>query len=133
MKHGCAGNIFLDVTDEHTPYKTIKVRGEKTPWVTDEYIALTYERGHLKNRAENSGDSALWSQFKAKRNHINNLREELKTDYYQNQIAESSSNPSKLWKTLKNMLGKQRGSSKTVNLLNAKWPCPGKISLLSLF
>ena len=46
-------------------------------------MARTYERDHLKNRAENSGDSALWSQFKTKRNHINDLRVELKADYYQ--------------------------------------------------
>ena len=54
------------------------------------------------------------------RNHFNNLKEELKSDYCSSQIAENSSSSSKLWKTLKSMMGKHQGSSEMVSLLKQK-------------
>ena len=34
--------------DRNAPVVTIKARGQKTPWVTDECIGLPYERDMLK-------------------------------------------------------------------------------------
>ena len=107
-------DIFRGVCDVHAPYKTTTVRGEKTPWATDEFIALTQERDHVKKRAEKTKDAALWSEYKTFRNCVNNLRETLKKNYYQTVINDNKNNPKGLWSILKNITGTNKSKEQTI-------------------
>ena len=51
--------IFLRICDKHAPYKNMTVRGETTPWVTDDYISFTQEMDYFKRKAESTGDPDL--------------------------------------------------------------------------
>ena len=42
-------NIFNDVLDKHTPFKTFTVQHPKTPWLTTEIKKLMNERDKQKN------------------------------------------------------------------------------------
>ncbi len=46
------------------PHTKIRVRGEETEWVTDEYIGMTYKRVDLKQKAEKRKDLELWTKYK---------------------------------------------------------------------
>ncbi len=41
-------DLILGVCDKHAQHTKIRVRGEKTEWLTDEYIGMTYESDDLK-------------------------------------------------------------------------------------
>ena len=102
---------FVNCCDRNAPVVKMKARGQKTPWVTDEYIRLSYERDKLKRRAEVSGLRIHWQQFRFCRNHINNYRHALKKDYYVTNIIEHKRNPTQLWKILKGLSGRNAQSS----------------------
>ena len=65
--------IFLRICDKHAPYKNMTVRGETTPWVTNDYISFAQERDYFNRKAESSGDPELWSKYRTVRNFVNNL------------------------------------------------------------
>ncbi len=97
-------DLFLGVCDKHAPHTKIRVRGEKTEWMTDEYIGMTYERDDLKQKVEKGKDPELWTKYKDMRNKVNNYKEQLKKEYYQEKILEHKDNSSKLWKVMKDMM-----------------------------
>ncbi|PIK46418.1 hypothetical protein BSL78_16704 [Apostichopus japonicus] len=70
--------LFNEVSDAHAPLKTVTVKGEHTPWVTDEFISMTWERDHLKKVAEKHGSLDTWARYKKCRNKLNNLASQLK-------------------------------------------------------
>ena len=108
-------SLFLEVCDRHAPYKSMTVRGIRTPWVTDEIITMTQERDHVKRKAEKSQSPVLWHKYRTLRNQVNNLREALKSDHYQSQIHENQNNSRKLWNVMNDLMGKNVKSEQKVN------------------
>ena len=108
---------FLRVCDKHTPLVTRRVRGNKTKWVTDEYISLTHLRDRLKKRAEKQNTNSIWSQYRSVRNYVNNLRTTLKSRYYHDSVIENQRNHKQLWNVLKELNpGKKDNRSKISGL-----------------
>lgn len=93
--------LFNEVSDAHAPLKTVTVKGEHTPWVTDEFISMTWERDHLKKVAEKHGSLDTWARYKKCRNKLNNLASQLKCEYFKTKIEDTKNDSSKLWSTLK--------------------------------
>ena len=107
--HGILGKLYSfvgPICDKHAPYKNMTVRGETTPWVTDDYISFAQERDYFKLKAESSGDPELCSKYRTVRNFVNNLREQLRKEHYANVICENQNSPGKLWKVMKQMMGR---------------------------
>ncbi len=71
-------DLFLGVCDKHATHTKIRVSGEKTEWLTDEYIGMAYESDDLKQKAEKMKDPELWTKYKEMRNKVNNYKEQLK-------------------------------------------------------
>ena len=90
------------------------VRGETTPWVTDDYISFAQESDYFKRKAESSGDPELWSKYRTVRNFVNNLREQLRKEHYANVICENQNSPGKLWKIMKQMMGTSKSCNTSI-------------------
>ena len=108
-------DVFFNICNKHAPNITMKARGTKTPWVTDEFVQYSHERDRLKVKAEKSGNREIWRKYRDMRNFVNNMRKTLKKVYYQNQIMENKRNPKELWTILKTLTP----SSKTSNTLRS--------------
>ena len=95
------------------------VRGETTPWVTDDYISFAQERDYYKRKAESSGDPELWSKYsRTVRNFVNNLSEQLRKEHYANNvICENQNSPGKLWKVMKQMMGTSKSCNTSIKCL----------------
>ena len=106
--------IFLRICDKHAPYKNMTVRGETTPWVTDDYISFAQERDYFKRKAESTGDPDIWHKYRTVRNYVNNLREHLRKEHYANVIFENQNSPGKLWKVMKQMMGTSKSCKTSI-------------------
>ncbi len=67
---------LLLVISSSVTISCVSLRGEKTEWVTDEYIDMNYEHDDLKQKMEKSKDPELWTKYKDMRNKINNYKEQ---------------------------------------------------------
>lgn len=99
--------IFLEVCDKHAPIKKITVRRIKTPWLDDELKTGIKERDSLKELAMITNCPETWQQYKALRNTITKMNRQKKKYYYQSKILECKNDSKKLWKTLKEVVGKE--------------------------
>ena len=102
--------LFTDIADKHAPVKTITVRGRPAPWVTDDFIAMTWERDHLKHIAEKHGDPLSWDRYRKHRNRVNRECLKLKKSYFTDKVEQNKSDSTKLWKTLKEVLNDKKCS-----------------------
>ena len=90
------------------------VRGETTPWMTDDYISFAQERDYFKRKADSTSDPELWSKYRTVRNYVKNVREHLRKEHYANVIFENQNNPGKLWKVMKQMMGTSKNCKTSI-------------------
>ena len=86
--------IFELILNSHAAIRKRKVRIEQTPWLNPSIKALMHERDRKKLR-----------------NHVTGAIREVVKDYYAKQIIENQHNPTKMWNTIKVVLGKTTRST----------------------
>ena len=97
----CIKNLLSNVFDRHAPALVKKVRGKPAPWLTCEVKKLMNERDKALRKSRRTKNDADISQFKLKRNAVNSAVRKAKSTYSKNLLNESSENPNKFWKAIK--------------------------------
>lgn len=101
---------IAETINEMTP-KTIKkvpVLWKSKPWITTEVRTASKKRDEAYKIAKNSETMEDWNQYKNKRNAVVKIIRENKKKYYENNIDNRKSNPTKMWKTLKELIGNKK-------------------------
>ena len=107
---------FLKVCDAHAPFKTMRLKNRYNPWFTPDIISLMYERDHLHKKAVRSKTSEDWIQYKHCRNIVTDLLRQQKCKYFEEEFRTVIKNPSKLWKKINMLTGKQQHDPPTKDI-----------------
>ena len=93
--------MFNGVADDHAPIRIRRRKGHKTPWVTAKLSEIRRDRDYHHKKARPSNSEYHWSMYRKTRNYANHEEKRLKSQYFCNLINESSSDGTRMWKTLK--------------------------------
>ena len=66
-------SLFNRVAEKHAPIKKQRVKGFKTPWVTNEVLQLELERNYHQTKGRKTRSQYHWQMYRKLRNHINRL------------------------------------------------------------
>jgi hypothetical protein len=114
--------FFVDVLDKHAPVRVKRLRkGGNIPWVNREVKAKLFKRDALKRKAIKTNKEEDWRLYKSSRNVANTALRGAKRDYYANKFTNNKQNPKYAWRTINNILGRNRKQT-TINEIKL----PGK-------
>ena len=65
-------SILVETLNRHAPFKTIRVKGKPSPWLTVEVKRHVNVCNQLKRKAKKSGKQCNWIAYNCKRNFVNN-------------------------------------------------------------
>ena len=101
--------LFLEVLNKHAPLQHKKTKSSKVPWITNKVKCLiTTRRKAITTKTETD-----WSNYKKIRNQVNVDLRNAKKNYYSSKIANQKHNPKKVWKSINELLGKQKKTIKS--------------------
>ena len=100
--------LFLEVLDNHAPLQHKKIRTKKVPWITSAIKQLIITRDRLKRKAIITNLEIDWLNYKTTRNKVNIQLRNAKKNYYSTKISDQKCNPKEAWKTINDILGRQR-------------------------
>lgn len=106
-------NSIINVLDIVAPKKKFKIpeMWEGKKWFSDEIRMAAIRRDKAYNRAVSTGEEQDWVYFKSERNAVVKLIKAKKKEYYENMIDYNKSNPTEMWKTLKELIKGEQGES----------------------
>eukprot|EP00112_Aurelia_sp_Birch-Aquarium-sp1_P001440 Seg1155.1 transcript_id=Seg1155.1/GoldUCD/mRNA.D3Y31 product="hypothetical protein" protein_id=Seg1155.1/GoldUCD/D3Y31 len=107
-------SLFNRVADKHAPIKKQRVKGFKTPWVTNEVLQLRRERNYHQTKGRKIRSQYHWQMYRKLRNHINRLEKRLKSEHFCRMIEENKNDSSRMWKCLKDALPQPANHSVSV-------------------
>ena len=107
-------SLFNRVADKHAPIKKQRVKGFKTPWVTNEVLQLRRERNYHQSKGRKTRSLYHWQMYRSLRNHINRLEKRLKSEHFCKMIDENKNDSSRMWKSLKDALPRSANHSVSV-------------------
>ena len=81
------------------------------PWMTREIRNEMINRDHFKKQAILPKSNVDWERCKSYRNDVNISMRNAKREYYNNRIGNLNSNPKQVWKTVNDILGRNRGDA----------------------
>ena len=110
-------DIFVTIADRHAPTHTRRVRSNTLPWMTDHIRALITQRNFHHKKAQKTGSSYDWQEYRSVRNRITVTIKETKRAYYSNLIQENKNHSSKLWSAIKSAIGSNVKASQNQSLL----------------
>ncbi len=103
--------LFLDVADSHAPIKRCRVKGVRSPWMTNAISEGMQNRDYHHRKATKTGSPYNWRMFKIYRNFVNKEMKTSKSNYYIKQIEESKGGASKVWKSINEVVSEKGNSS----------------------
>ena len=86
------------------PMKTVQVRTNYAPWLSQATKDLMSERDILQSRAAQTKNSEDWKKFKVLRNRINSRLRSEERNWQKLRISECGQNISKVWKNVKDII-----------------------------
>ena len=92
------------ILDEMAPMKTIQIRSNYNPWLSQQTKDMMEERDRMQKLAVETKDQEDWKKYKMLRNKINNRLKSEEKDWQRKKIAECGQDSSKIWKNMKNIL-----------------------------
>ena len=103
--------VFMDSAQECMPVKTVRVRTDDAPWMTNEIRLLIKQRGKMHKKAKRSNLKADWDNFRTFRNNVISKVRKRKLDYF-DELTEKISNQERFgskdwWKLVKSILRKK--------------------------
>ena len=96
--------LYSEVADRHAPIKKKRVKGHKTPWVTNKLLEICRDRDYHLRKARASSSPYHWNMYKKLRNYSNHEDRRLKSEHFRNLIEENKSDSNQMWKALKQTL-----------------------------
>ena len=97
--------LFNSIANDHAPIKSKRVKGTKTPWVTNKLLEIRSDRDYHWKQAQKCKNSQYhWQMYRKLRNCANSEEKKLKSKYYCRLIEDAKGDSSKMWKAIKETL-----------------------------
>ena len=104
---------FLGVVDKHAPKRVKRLRKNlNIPWVNADVEAKLFKRDYFKRKAIKINKEEDWLLFKSSRNAANIALRHSKKEYYTKKFSNNKQNPKKAWRTVNDVLGRNRNEIK---------------------
>jgi len=101
-------DYVLELLDTHAPVKTIKIKKEQPPWMTDEIRITLDERDKARAKSLQTKSPSDCKYYKKLRNHAKQQCRNAKVKYY-HEIFKGNKSPSKMWATVRSVgIGKAK-------------------------
>ena len=107
-------NLFTGIADTHAPIKSLRVKGNKAPWLTPNLSQSMRDRDYHHRKAIKSQSTHHWSMYNKLKSYVNKEVKKAKITFYQDLIATNKGDSSGLWKVLNNIISndkKEKGPS----------------------
>ena len=91
---------FIDVSDVHAPFKTMRLKKNHKPWVTYDIVALMHRRDYVHKQAVRSKSNEHWEEYKRLRNLVTQRIKDAKKNYFHHSFYRNRNDPKKLWKCI---------------------------------
>ena len=76
--------LFLDICNDHVPYKEVKIRSQSAPWITNEIRYKRNKRFKVFKEAISTKSADKWSEYKKIRNEVISDLRKAKASYFNN-------------------------------------------------
>ena len=86
------------------PMKTIQIRKNYNPWVSQETLALMKQRDQLQKISRETGDISDYESNKSLRNKVNNILKYEEKNMQKNKLNNYKAGTKNSWKFIKNIL-----------------------------
>ena len=80
--------LFLDICNDHVPYKEVKIRSQSAPWITNEIRYKRNKRFKVFKEAISTKRADKWSVYKKIRNEVISDIRKAKASYFNNMFNE---------------------------------------------
>ena len=108
--------LFVDVIDQHMPYKKKYIRGDQPPWITSEISHAISRRNRLLKKFRKNRSNQNWDCYRKQRNLVTTLkRKSLKS--YCIQASAECIHPGEFWKKFQPLLPSKCVNRQSINLL----------------
>ena len=87
-------HLLISVIDKNAPLKTKRIRNNRSPWITNEFVAKFTKEIFYKN------DPLIWKEFKDARNKVNNSIKRAKRKYFSEKLDASKCDTRKTWRLI---------------------------------
>ena len=104
-------NKITAILDEMAPMKTLQIRTNYAPWLSEKTASLMIRRDELLKLASETKCREDWVRFKHVRNTINNRLKYEEYTWQKARLDECSNNSAKTWKSVKGILNWQSSGS----------------------
>ena len=92
-------SLFVDICDEHAPWKEVKIRSRSAPWITNEIRHKINKRYKLFKAAVTEKCPELWQNYKQARNEVTAALRKAKASYFERMFGEVKKS-SAYWKLI---------------------------------
>ena len=106
-------NKITEILDVMAPLKTIQVRTNYLPWMSDVTKENIKLRNELHKKAKDTKLETDWKQYRKLRNNINNTIKQEKIDWQAHKLKTFKKDSKSIWKNVKNWLGWKSNGSPT--------------------
>ena len=110
-------NKITSILDTMAPIRTVQVRTNYAPWLSQETKELMSERDTLQSRAAKSKSAEDWKKYKVLRNRINSRLKSEERNWQRIRISECGQNSAKVWKNVKDIIN-WKSSGAPIQLFN---------------
>ncbi len=110
--------LFLSVVNIHMPWRRIRTRRDRAPWITNEYLSLINTREYWSRKYRKSRTPDILCNKQNAIKACNRLRKELKKQFVEKSLSKFQNNPKKLWKCLRNFWPSNKSQSSFNSLGN---------------
>ena len=90
--------------DSMAPMRTVQIRTNYAPWLSQETKDLMSNRDDLQSRAAQSNNAEDWKCYKALRNKISSRLKSEERNWQRHRISECGQNSAKVWKNVKDII-----------------------------
>lgn len=88
--------------------KSLPLRWKEKPWITKEVRRQSEERDKVYKIAKCTNTLDDWDRYKEQRNRTVQVIRKNKKEYYEQNIDKRKSNPTEMWKTIKELIGNKK-------------------------
>uniref|UniRef100_A0A3B3DM95 Reverse transcriptase domain-containing protein n=2 Tax=Oryzias melastigma TaxID=30732 RepID=A0A3B3DM95_ORYME len=124
---------FLQIINNHAPFKKCRVKGRENPWFSSDLADMINERNRAWDKARKTDLPTDWCVFKQLRNKCTSLIKKAKSEYFLSVTTENLNNPQKFWKVIKSLSVNKIGHTLPNLIVRDSVPIHDRTQILNCF
>ena len=117
-KYGLFERVFLQVLNDHAPWKQKVIRANQKPYVTKQLRKAIMHRSHLENKYYKYRTPEHGRAYKKQKNYCNRLYKRERKKYFSNLNLNNITDNKKFWNTVKPLFSEKGGGKENIVLVN---------------